>query len=322
MREPIVDPQSESEVLRAYVIMLIRLTDLSFSAWVKEPDGPLLTRNVTMNITIEEKLKGKVKQNAGEPFDFSVWQRGSGDSVVMEYYGLWSHVRLADGVRFLAFCQGESDDATVLLTENHCEQLLESDAAVEDTKAALALETAEISLSELLAQALKQASQRSDIFARYVSAKTKGEVLTVLTEAPSSKMLSSGPSATSPDEAFEGLVKLLEDPSTTLQARATYLTSMYEGLSMMPAPPRELVIRLIQAFFKLLTVPEAQPLHNNIKEVYLPNLLGLKNKPSRYLVSDVFPDPDQQSATLSSMKQAPPSQTGSVLIKWLEGKDE
>jgi len=321
MREPIVDPQSESEVLRASVIMLIRLTDISFGPWLKEAEGPLLTRNVTMKITIEEQLKGKVKQNVGEPFDFSVWQRGSGDHVVMGYYGLWSHVRLFDGVKFVAFCQGHSDDATVLLTQDYCEQLLESAAALDDTKAALALETAEISLQELLAQALNQASQRGDIFARYVSAKTKSEVIPALTEAPSLGTLSRQPSTPSPDEAFEALLKLLEDPSTTIQARATYLTSMYEGLSMMPAPPRGLVIRLIQALFKLLTMPEAEALHNNIKDVYLSNLLGLKTEPVRYSVSDVFPDPDQQSAIISSMKQAPPSESGSSLIKWLEGKD-
>src|SRR5687767_5600457 len=153
MREPIVDPQSESEVLRASVIMLVRLRDLSFSPWVKEPDGPLMARNVTMKITIDEKLKGKVKQNVGEPFEFRVRQRGSGDHIVMEYYGLWSHVPLFEGVTFVAFCRGDADDATILLTEEHCEQLLEPAAALEDTKAALALETAEISLPELLAQA-------------------------------------------------------------------------------------------------------------------------------------------------------------------------
>src|SRR5262249_50107810 len=119
------------------------------------------------------------------------------------------------------------------------------------------------------------------------------------------------------DVAFESLITLLEAPQTTDQARAAYLTSLYEEVTMKATTTVEQVSGLIRALFRLLTMPEAESLHENIKEVYLPNLLGLKNPPLRYSTADVFEDRnDERLAVLAFLRQAPGDV--SQLIQWLE----
>lgn len=314
MRAPIVDPQSESEILRASSILLIQLRDVTFGPWVKEEVGDLMRRDVTMQVVIEEVLKGKVRQNVGEPFELKVQQRGTGGFRVADYYGLWSHVPLADGVRFVAFCPGTLDEATVLLTEGNCEQLVDPDIALEDTRAALELEAQDLSAADILARARGLAGQRGDVFARYVLARTKPEAISTF-DTVQTRAIPSG-------EVFESLIQLIEDPKTTAQARATYLTSVYEELGMMASPPGEWEIRLIQAMFKLLVLPEAEALHGTIGNVYLPNMLDLDKHPPRYSAEEVFKDRvDERQMILITLEREPKKAFAPRLIKWLAGRE-
>jgi hypothetical protein len=123
-------------------------------------------------------------------------------------------------------------------------------------------------------------------------------------------------------ETFEALVRILEDPKTTDQARASYLTSIYEALSMMHAPPRQWLIRFIQAMLKLLTLPQADVLKANIESVCLPNILGLKESSPKYSAEEVFKDrANERQTILSALKSGPQSEFTPGLIHWLERKD-
>lgn len=323
-----VDPTSESEVLRSSVILLIRLHDIRFGPWEKEKDGDLLVSIVTMKLVIEEVLRGKVSQNVGEAFEFTCPRRSTGSSRKMDNYGLWSMVSLSEGIGYVAFCHGASDDATVLLTEENCEQLVNPDPALEDTRAAIKLEE-EDSPTGVLSKAASLAEKHGDIFARYVAARTKRLAISV-SESVSQPAFSLSQQESSTvtdissqsDDAFESLMTILEDPKTTRRARAAFLTSIYEEITLMAAPPLERVTRFVLALFKLLASPESEPLHDSIKEVYLPNLLGLKNPPLRYSAAEIFPDrADERLAILSLLKQAPEKESVSRLIQWLEEKE-
>jgi hypothetical protein len=169
----IVDPESESEVLRASVILLIRLQNIRFGQPVKEKPSDLLVGTVSMQVVLEEVLKGDVRQKVGVPFTLNVHRRGTESGRVMDNYGLWSMVELSEGIRYVAFCRGPSDDATVLLAEGNCEQLVSPDLALEDTRAALELEEEGQTVAGVLVKAAKRANQHGDILARYVAAKTK-----------------------------------------------------------------------------------------------------------------------------------------------------
>lgn len=308
----IVVPESESEILRSSTILLIRLEDIRPGPWVKEEVDLLLRRDVTMKVVIEEILKGEVDQQLDQPFEFKVHQRGTGGYRVTDNYGLWSMVELTEGVKYVAFCHGPSLDARILLNEENCEQLVSPERALDDTRAAMTLEKAD-SAADVLSIAANVASRHGEVFARYVAARVK---LPVLPADESARFAALQVPAVS-DAAFESLITLLEAPQTTDEARAAFLTSIYEEVTMKATATVEQVSRLVRTLFKLLTMPEVQSLHENIKEVYLPNLLGLKNPPLRYSAAEVFQDRnDERLAVLSFLKQAPGA--ASQLIQWLE----
>ena len=312
-----VVPESESEILRSSTILLIRLEDIQLGPWVKEEGDALLRRDVTMKVVIEEVLKGEVEQQLNEPFGFKVKQRGTGGKRVMDYYGLWSTVELTEAIKYVAFCHGASRDARILLNEENCEQLVRPENALEDTRAAMALEKAE-STADVPSLATDDASKHGQVFARYVAARIKHP----LTAAPPSDQpaaLAETDISTLSDAAFESLITLLEAPQTTDEARAAYLTSIYEEVTMKATTTVEQVSRLVRALFRLLMMPEAKSLHKNIKEVYLPNLLGLKNPPLRYSAAEIFQGlNDERLAVLSFLKQVPPDTAAPQLVQWLE----
>lgn len=308
----IVVPESESEILRSSTILLIRLEDVQPGPWIKEEVGVLLRRDVTMKVVIEEVLKGEVEQQVNQPFDFKVQQRGTGGFRVTDYYGLWSMVQLTDGIKYVAFCHGPSRDARLLLNEENCEQLVSPEGALEDTRAAMVLEKAD-SFDVLSAAA---GGKHGQVFARYVAARMKQPQTAA--PLPAQPEFALRTVASPSDEAFESLMTLLESPQTTDEAREAYLTSLYEEVTMKATTSDEQVSRLVRALFRLLTMLEAQSLHENIKQVYLPNLLGLKNPPVRYSAADVFQDQnDERLAALAFLKQA--RAVSSQLIQWLEG---
>jgi len=303
MEKPVIDKQSVSEILRSSAILLIRLDDVALSPWVGETNGDLLIRDVTMTVIIEEILKGKVQQKVGESFELKVQQRGTGGFRVMDYYGLWSHSPLSAGVRFVAFCTDSSEDARILLsTDANCEQLMEPKIALADTKSALELENQNPSSADLIARAQTLSRQRGGIFARYVWAKIKPEAMNSL-------------------DIFEKVVKIIEDPETTELARESYLTSIEDALGITDPPLKQWEFRFIRSMFNLLTLSEAKPLHTNIEEVYLPNILGLDEDVLRYSANEIFKDRvDERMSILSSLKYRRKSEFTPRLIQWLEAK--
>src|SRR5580658_3373536 len=131
---------SSSEVMASSAILHIVVVDVTFSQWTPEPTPGLRQREALMHIRLAEVMKGRLRQKAGETFELRVRQRGTGGGRVMDFYGFWSQTQLSAGASFVAFCHGGSDDARVLLDDEHVQDLSPADEAYSDTKAALELE--------------------------------------------------------------------------------------------------------------------------------------------------------------------------------------
>ncbi len=274
----IIDPASDSEVLRSTAILLLQILEVRPGPWTSEGPG-LLGRAVALRLRLEEVLKGEVRQSAGEDFELTVRQRRPEGMRVQDYLGLWSHVALEEGSDLLAFCRGTSDDVRALLTEEGCEQLLDHPReALEDARTALKLEAEGLPPLEILDRAEELAGRHGPVFARYVVARSRivpfaPAFAPVPDEAPAMAAMAPEPAV---GEAFEALVRRLEDPRTAPLARDAYLRSLVEELGLMSPPPRARVAHLIEALGRLLEMPEAADLHETIREVYLPNLRRLQ----------------------------------------------
>jgi hypothetical protein len=321
MEQSTFEPQSESEILRAKLILLLRLENVTPGPWQPEPNTGLLNRKVFIQVIIEEILKGHLQRDAGEIFTISVEQKRSTTRRVADYYGLWSTINLKAGERFIAFCTGDTQDVSELLREGNCEQLVEPNEALEDVLEAMRMEKQGMTSDEILAEAQKNAAQRGVIFSRYVLAKTKPQAFSSSRSYNVNTALvsTSTEAFTTTSSDFETLMQVLEDPKTLPEARVTYLTSIYEDLGMMDNPPRELQIRLLQTMVKLLLMPEAENLRDRLLNIYLPNQLRLELGPPVFTVQEVFSGYEnllkQVSDVLVSKED---SDMAKKLIEWIK----
>lgn len=306
-----VESQSPSEVLRASAILLIRLDEVVFGSWTPESESGVMSREVTMRLVILEVLKGRVRQRVGEPFALRVRQRGSGSRRVMDFYGVWSHARLDEGATLLAFCRGPSDDATQLLSEENCDELLDPATALEDTRAALEAEHENLSVADLSKRAESRAGPAGDVFARYVLAKLEISPLDALARA--------GPEGKADlERQFDALVRLLEDPKTTEPARASYATAVYELVTLTEPPPVDLQRRLARVMFRLLGLPAGQSLRVAILDVYLPHLVGLAGASPRQTATDLFQElPAERAAAERALAGYPGNPSAVALLRWI-----
>lgn len=71
--------------------------------------------------------------------------------------------------------------------------------------------------------------------------------------------------------AFEQIASLLEDPRCSRVMRGSLLIAVYDAVTMVEDASR--TRRLVLTLFRLLAMPEAADLHDNLAHVYLPNLL-------------------------------------------------
>lgn len=256
---------SDSEIIDASAIFLLRVDTANFGPWTLQPDGGRV-RTVKFRSTLVEVLKGRLTQTPGEAFDLAVLQH---DGSRWDYPGLWAAVKLDPGTELVAYTNGPPTDARLLLTDQYCVQLAEAREVLEDTRAAMLIENRNAPPDTVLLAAATSAERFGDLFARYVWTRIKDSVLA------SAQMLDS-------------YLRLVENPKTRPDARDAYLTGLAVDLGMIDRPPRQTEIKLAQSMFRLLLLPEAEPLRPAIGGVFLPNLLRADAKTPKYTPAEIL----------------------------------
>lgn len=302
MNDPRAENDSPSEVLRATHLVAVVLSECRLGEWTQTPDSPLLTRFVELTVVLDQILKGHVEQLCGESTTLCVQQRGTGSRRVSDDYGVWSKVELQPGQRLVAFCTSPARDLAELLQPPHCTQL----AGVEvlrDLRTCMDLEGRQWPAAELVSRVSPLLSWRSGILARYLWAR-------------------SGPTALADASVFELFMQLLERPNTSAEARDVLMTAAYETLAMTETPARAQVLRFARAMLVMLTVPEAQAMHENLMRVYLPNFIGLARGHVELAASEVFADhPPARALVERALTARGALDPEGALLRWLlEGR--
>jgi hypothetical protein len=264
--EPEPAPEiSGSEIKDATAIFLLRLETAVFGAWIRSPEGQR-SRTAKLQFTLLEVFKGHLIQKPGEAFDLAVLQHGDAG---FEDPGLWSHVKMAPGTELIAFTNGPSNDARLLLSDRYCIRLPEASGVLDDTRAAMLIENENLPPVKVLTLAATSANRFGDLFARYVWSRIKNFVL-------------------DSDQVLDSYLRLVENPHTRSDARDAYLMGLDEDLGLRSRPRRESEIMLAQSMFRLLLLPEAQPLYPVISGVLLPNLLRADAKAPKYTPAEIL----------------------------------
>ncbi len=76
---------------------------------------------------------------------------------------------------------------------------------------------------------------------------------------------------------------------------------------------------LARAMFKLLALPQAQPLHDGLLQVLLPNLLGLQGGTPQHSAAEVFRSaPNERSLAKQALAGYKGSVDPSQIVSWLQ----
>ena len=262
--EPAPAPEtSGSEIVDASAIFLLRVDTANFGPWTNPPEGGQV-RTAKLRFTLLEVLKGRLTQAPGKPSTLTCCN--TADPCKTPVCGEQSN--WIPGTQLVAYTQGAPTDARLLLTDPLCIRLAEARKVLEDTRAAMLIESRNAPPDTVLSAAATAAGRFGDLFARYVWTRVKDSVL-----------------ASQPK--LDEYLALVENPKTRPDARSAYLSALYDDLGMVSRPPRESEIKLAQSMFRLLLLPEAEPLRPTIG-VFLPNLLRVDAKTPKFTPAEIL----------------------------------
>lgn len=289
---------SSSIVLRATHILLIRVEAAQLGEWSPSSVGGL-RRTVDLTLTLEEVLKGTTDEQPGDSIQLEVAQYSTGTTRITAVPGAWSNHDLTPGVQLIAFCNAASNQAAEMLNDPFCDLLLPTNEGLTDVRLVVQAESQQLALLDVLREARTNAASLGYVFCEYLWARYE----TAITGNPAN---------------FEGLMQFIEQPKLSYVARATLLSDVYSYFLATPSASAAHIYRLAITMFRLLSIPEAEGLHDNLISVFLPNLLGLTPGAEKRTPGEVFSayPAERQSAEQALLKHhfgASPVE----LLRWL-----
>jgi hypothetical protein len=293
-------PQSSSIVLRATHILLVRVDAAETGEWLQTPAG--LQRPLSVTVTLMEVLKGTLQQHEGDQFTVQTEQFRITSLWFMPTPGVWSEQPLEAGTKLVAFCRTDSDHAPEMVKDPFCEKLIVAGSALLDVRLARQAETERLTLAALYERAKPDAASLTYIFTEY------------LWEAYRTIALQE-------TERFEELMQFLEEPNLSSITRSTLLTPIYSKLITGTVNPL-LRNRFAIALIRLLDLPAAATLHDNIISTYLPNLLGLPAGVDVKAAAEVLKDYPADRAKIEEVLQKYSGDSSTEqLLGWLKKED-
>ena len=296
---PSVVPDSPSIVLRSTHILLVRLQKADLGEWGPRPDAGGVQRTARLALKLEEVLKGTVKEQVGDVIRLDTTQYDTGTGRIAAVPGVWSDVSLDPGTELVAFSRCDGTEAAHVLNDPSCERLCPPREALADVRLALKAEAGNPTLPELLAMAKPVAGALNDIFAEYL-------------------WVREGQAAPKEKTGFEPLMEFLESPGLGGLARAALLDAVNADLVVSSTASPWHTQRLAVAMFRLLALPQAASLHDEILQPRLPNLLGLSGGGTKRSADEVFHDfPADRARALQALKAYKGEAKTADLLKWL-----
>lgn len=270
-----ISPHSRSLILRATHILAIQVVDVDERPWTPRAAGGE-ERTPTALVRLDEFIKGSFDQAPGQTVRVQARQVRLGEAWG-PMPGIWSNVRLQRGTRLVAFSIAGSRDAAALLSDPAGVALLPAEAALPDVH--LVARASQSGLTGLLAEARKEAGTLGNLFADYLWASYQAESLADF-------------------KRFAAILTAMEWPDLNTVARSTLLMAIPDAILSVEPPATRYIDRLAVSMVRVLSIPAAQALHDNIVGTFLPNLVDAGNPRARPPAS-VFVDYPQDLALLA-----------------------
>jgi hypothetical protein len=296
-----VEPNSRSEILAANHVFTVEITTFTATPW--EPQGFLEHRTIEMSGTVIENLKGELARHR---FGFKVEQQRDDPYTAMAYYGLWSHISVAAGQRFLVVANSASDDPAHMMNEPECRALLDVSrradviAAIDGERAWNLVRPEQGEVAKVRALLLSSAPRRAeveDVFGRYLGARVE-------------PVLGRDAKDLEPD-----VLTWISTPDANPKLVLATITAV-DNVLVRLGRPAELVRPFAQKLAELAANDRLVAIRRQLLETFLLNSV-MPEEGSHLRVQDAFPDPTDRKRLadlLSPMK----SEQAIELQKWLK----
>lgn len=288
-----VVPESRSILLRATHILSIHIDSVDAHPWGPRTQGGE-ERLVNLIIRIREIVKGNVDQKVDESVKFTVSQVRLG-MAWGRMPGAWSNIRLEPGLGLVAFSSSNQANAAQLLTPPAVITLESTDSALADAR--LAARSPEMNLEEWLAQAKLQASALGNLFADFLWEAYKDEAMADFA-------------------IFSLIAAVMEWPDLGNTARSTLLMSIPDTVQGAEPPSTQCIDRLTAAMIRILALPKAEALHENLVGTFLPNLVDADNPRSRSPAVVLADYPQELALARRFAQQYGQQEDASVFTAW------
>jgi hypothetical protein len=209
--------------------------------------------------------------------------------------GVWSNVAVDTGSRFVGFSVSSSRDVAIVLNDPATIALVPADTALPQVH--LAARDAQLDAARFLADSRPEARVLGDLWADYLWARYQAEALADFA-------------------TFSAILGALEWPELATVARSTLLMTIPDAVLGVEPPSTKNIDRLAVSMVRILSLPSASVLHENIVGTFLPNLVDADNPHARPPAS-VFAHYPQELASLRQLARSyAGNQEASAFVTW------
>jgi hypothetical protein len=297
-----IHANSHSIVLRSTHILLVEV--LSAKAGIWEPSKPgLKSRRVDLSLHISETLRGKLDPAPIGPVNIAITQNDyDGELMMQPLPGVWSHVDLQPGTKLVVFSESDENGVASVLAEPACMRVMPAEQALPGIRIAVQAAEADMPLEHILALARPEAIRLDSTFADFLLEKY-------------------GAAAISSQSNFDLLADFIEQKGLDLHTRQALLQGTYDLVGLHGDATPQRAQRLALTMCRVLLLPEAADLHENLIGTYLPNLLGITSELPHQAASAVFKgNQAERNAVISFLHKRPNGADVAPLLTWLNTK--
>jgi len=293
---------SKSIVLRSTHILLVEVITAKEGAWAPSSPG-LKSRRVDLSLHVSETLRGKLDPGPTGPVHISISQSGyDGELMMQPLPGAWAGVELAPGAALVVFAKSNEMRVERILAEPACTAVVPAERVLPGLRIAAQAEAGNLPLGRTLDLAAPITARLDSTFAEFLWGKY-------------------GDGAIASQSDFDLLADFAERKGLDARTRQALLNGAYDLVKLHGDATPERAQRLALAMCRVLLMPEAADLHENIIGTYLPNLLGITSGLPPQSVSAVFKGhEDERNALKAFLRRHGTDADATPLLTWLSAK--
>ena len=299
---PVAQRNSPSIVLRSTHIVLIEVLAANDGPWGESRPG-FESRTVELSVRITETLRGKLDPPPTTPVSISITQyKYAGMLMMQPLPGPWPGGELSPGMLLAAFAETAESSIERVLASPACTLVLFAEPVATGLRIASQAEAGNLSLENTLALADSASLRLDPIFAEFLWAKYGDDAMASVSQ-------------------LNLLASFAEKKELTVGTRQALLQGAYDLIGLHSDSTPKAARRLALAMFRVLLMPDAADLHENLIDTFLPNLLGITSGLHAEPASAVFMGEDALRAASKEFLQRQGALAGAKsLLHWLGQK--